>query len=298
MADENGAARPQGGASNGGSNFYRQVAILRLPQHKDLRLTRRLDFGFAAGVIAAPLTVSELALASRHYPIVFSQGETPTPIAVLGLRPGENLFVDAEGKWREGFYVPAHIRRYPFGLVQTPGTNTLSLAIDEASERVLLDGVDGEEDSDRLFDETGAPTALANAALELCRAMHRDLQPTDAYGKAMVHADLLAAKRADFKLPGNRNLKLDGFRVVDDQKFRDLSESMLPEWHRKGWLTFTSLHLVSRQNWNILAELFIARAKAADEARAAREAEQHEPETADREVEAARAEAEPAPVEG
>jgi len=265
MVEENGATR-QGGAPAKGSNFYQQVTILRLPQHKDLRLAKRLDFSFAAGTIAAPLTISEVALASRHYPIVFSEGETPTPIAVLGLRPGENLFVDAAGQWRDGFYVPAHIRRYPFGLVQTPGTNTLSLAVDIACDRVLADGTTDGQESDRLFDENGAATPTATAALELCKAMQRDLRPTDAYGKALVNADLLVAKRAEFKLPGDHKIKLDGFRIVDEQQFRDMPDAMLGEWHRNGWLAVTSLHLVSRQNWSILAELHIARAAAAEQA--------------------------------
>jgi len=255
VVQENGAA-PQAPAK--GANFYKQVAILRLPQHKNLRLARRQDYGYASGVIAAPLSASEISLASRNYPIVFAEGEVPTPIAVLGLKPGENVFIDAKGQWREGFYVPAHIRRYPFGLVQTPGTTTYSLAVDEACERVLAGETEGVE-SDPFFDENGEATPTVNAALELCKAMNRDLRPTDAFAKALVGADLLVAKRAEFNLPADRKIKLDGFRVVDAERFRDLPEGKLAEWHRNGWLALVALHLASRQNWGLLAELHVAR---------------------------------------
>lgn len=255
MVQEN-SATSQAPARN--SNFYKQVAILRLPQHKNFRLSRRQDFKYASGVIASPLSASEVALASRHYPIVFADGELPTPIAVLGLRPGENVFVDSNGQWREGFYIPAHIRRYPFGLVQTPGTTTYSLAVDEACDRVLTGEVEGVE-SDPMFDENGQATAPVNAALELCKAMNRDLRPTDAFARALKDADLLVAKRVEFNLPGDRKIKLDGFRVVDAERFRDLPEEKLGEWHRNGWLALVALHLASRQNWGMVAELHAAR---------------------------------------
>jgi len=255
MVQENGAVA---NTPARGVNFYRQVAILRLPQHRDLRLARRQDFRYAGGMIAAPLSAAEIALASRHYPIVFADGEVPTPIAVLGLKPGENAFVDQDGQWREGCYIPAHIRRYPFGLVQTPGTDTYSLAVDEACERVINGENEGIE-SDAFFDENDSPTPMVSSALELCKAMNRDLKPTDAFARALAGADLLVSRRAEFKLPGDRKIKLDGFRVIDDERFRNLAEDLLPEWHRSGWLSLVSLHLASRQNWGLLAELHAAR---------------------------------------
>ncbi len=43
------------------------------------------------------------------------------PLALLGLRNTENLFVDNEGKWKEGIYIPAFFRRYPFVLADDQG---------------------------------------------------------------------------------------------------------------------------------------------------------------------------------
>ena len=42
------------------------------------------------------------------------------PVAILGLRGAANQFVNSEGAWREGKYIPAYVRRYPFILMESP----------------------------------------------------------------------------------------------------------------------------------------------------------------------------------
>ncbi|MGJ3627626.1 SapC family protein [Sphingomonas sp. MMS24-JH45] len=72
---------------------------------------------------AIPLTVEEFPLAQRHMPIVFSAGDKPVPIGLMGLNEGVNVFIDAEGKLIEdNFYVPAYIRRYPWMLAASART--------------------------------------------------------------------------------------------------------------------------------------------------------------------------------
>jgi len=70
--------------------------------------------------------------AQRHYPIVFTGTGKPYPAAVLGLRVDQNLFIGPDGRWVEGIYVPAYVRRYPFVFIEAP-EDKLILAIDELS---------------------------------------------------------------------------------------------------------------------------------------------------------------------
>src|SRR5689334_16161317 len=66
---------------------------------------------------ALPITFAEMPQVARDYPIVFikpADGAALRAIALLGLKPGENLFVDARGRWRDDVYRPAYLRRYPF----------------------------------------------------------------------------------------------------------------------------------------------------------------------------------------
>src|SRR5579864_3791079 len=71
---------------------------------------------FCRRVNAVPITYSEFGVACRDYPLAFittDQGKTFTPVAVLGVGGGENLFLKA-GRWDDAVYVPAYVRRYPF----------------------------------------------------------------------------------------------------------------------------------------------------------------------------------------
>ena len=59
-----------------------------------------------------PLAGVEFFQAARHYPILFvGEGANASPIALLGLKPGQNGFVDATGQWQRAAYVPAFVRR-------------------------------------------------------------------------------------------------------------------------------------------------------------------------------------------
>src|SRR5690606_10325046 len=55
----------------------------------------------------------EMADIAREYPVIFPDNGSELPAALLGLEPGQNAYVGADGRWR-GSYIPATIRRYPF----------------------------------------------------------------------------------------------------------------------------------------------------------------------------------------
>ena len=92
--------------------FYRQPVILRFDQHRGKAIKPANGYGFSANTLAVPLMLGEFAHAGRHYPIVFAQNEQPAPVAMLGLREGQNLFLEPDGSWRNSAYVPAYLRRY------------------------------------------------------------------------------------------------------------------------------------------------------------------------------------------
>ena len=74
---------------------------------------------FIAQTHAIPVTVDEFGLAQRNYPIVFSIGDNPIPIALMGLNEGVNVFLDPDGRPIDStVYIPAYIRRYPFLLAR------------------------------------------------------------------------------------------------------------------------------------------------------------------------------------
>src|SRR5690349_13707171 len=112
--------------------FYRALEPLNVTQHGKMRVRTVLNMGEIGRTHAIPLTVDEFTLVQRHYPIVFSIGDNPIPMALMGLNEGINVFLDQNGlPLDQQTYVPAYIRRYPFLLARLrPDSDELSLCVD------------------------------------------------------------------------------------------------------------------------------------------------------------------------
>ena len=95
--------------------FYRDVVPLSRERHKDWYVDLAQGFHFTAGTNSVYVAGTEFPMVAREYPIVFAKdaGEKLVPVAMLGLRPNQNLMVADDGTWRAS-YVPAYVRRYPF----------------------------------------------------------------------------------------------------------------------------------------------------------------------------------------
>ena len=116
---------------------------------------------------AIPLTVDEFALVQRHYPIVFSIGDNPIPIALMGLNEGVNVFLDEDGRPLDpNLYIPAYIRRYPFLLARLrPDSDELSLCFDPTADAV------GEFDEGEALFDGDQPSEATKAILAVLRAV-------------------------------------------------------------------------------------------------------------------------------
>jgi hypothetical protein len=229
--------------------FYRKPAPLFATSHGDMALKRGMGFGFTAETNAVPVMVSEFADLSRFYPIVFA-GRTPLPCVVLGL-DRTNLFVDADGQWRERHYIPAYVRRYPFVFFATEADGKFALGIDEACEQLVeADKADG---ADRLFID-GKPSSLTADALRFSSTMQTDQLATAAFAAALQKHDLLVPRQADVALSSGRRLSVPGFFCVEAGRFQALPDAVIVDWHRKGWLALVHRHLDSLARWTELLE--------------------------------------------
>lgn len=217
--------------------FYRKPAVLHSEAHADWRLADG-DMAFAARTAYVPIVVGEIAEASRSYPVVFA-GDGMLPVVILGFSEGENLFVDQHA-WDSEHYVPAYVRRYPFGFVSIPDSGRFALVLDTASERLVREPGQGAP----LF-EGNAPSQLTRQALQFCEAYQAEFEGTQAFVAALQDQHLLVDKRVDAALADGKRYALDGFRVIDAERLRDLDPELIVDWHRKGWLALVNLHLAS-----------------------------------------------------
>ena len=247
-------AASQTAAAAGLPLFYRTPVVLRFEDHRRAGLGRAQEFSFTREATAVPLMIGEFMPALRHYPIVFADAERPVPLAVLGLKQGRNLFLEDDGSWRAGYYVPAYVRRYPFIITETPDPNTRLLSIDSASER-FIETLGEDAAGDLLFESGGGPTQATRAAMEFCQAMHEDHLRTVAFADALRGANLLTSNRAEITFPDGERYTLDGFLTIDEKAYRALAADKLTELHKAGWLDLVSLHHASQRNWEVLLDL-------------------------------------------
>ncbi|MDW6023349.1 SapC family protein [Mesorhizobium sp. BAC0120] len=240
--------------------FYKDPVLLRFEEHGDVGLISAADFSFAAEAVAIPLCAGEFTVAMRHYPIVFAMGEQAAPIALVAIEEKRNLFIERDGTWRPGSYVPAYVRRYPFIVTEIPGQGQQLLSVDRGSDRFVAKVSATRDDAQRLFDAEGKPTPTAQNAMAFCHAYHQDYSNTVAFGRALVAAKVLEPYHADFRLPDGSRRQLDGFLAVNETAFRALPADTVTEWHTRGWLTLVALHLASMQSFQALLELNAQRA--------------------------------------
>jgi hypothetical protein len=216
--------------------FYRDPQLISSATHADWRL-KPGDVSFARDAIAVPIVVGEFTATLRNFPILFAAGGGEVgPIALLGL-DRSNLFV-ADGTWSEGTYVPAYVRRYPFGFIAH--RDGFALGIDVACERIVRSGDEGTA----LF-ENGKPADLTRQALRFCDAYRAEAAATRDFCQALQSKQLLIDRRADATLPNGRKLGLDGFQIIDAPKLARLDTGSIAEWHHKGWLALAHFHLAS-----------------------------------------------------
>lgn len=256
MADNKDAAKSKNGKSEEPPKsttqlplFYKNPTPLDAKKHAELSLRNDFGFTFTKGINAVPINMVEMPQICHFYPIAFSPDENATPVAILGLRDNENLFLDAEDKWDTNTYIPAYIRRYPFIFSEIPNSDQLTLCIDHADEVVEKNG------ERKLFDKEGAPSDLAKNALEFCKSYHAAASQTLEFSKAIAQQGLLIEREAQINISGNRRINFSGFRIIDEKKLSELDDKVFIEWRAKGWLPFLYAHLFSGAQWQRLTRL-------------------------------------------
>ncbi|MEY4890850.1 MAG: hypothetical protein RIQ75_1980 [Pseudomonadota bacterium] len=190
---------------------------------------------------AVPLTVDEFASAQRNYPIIFSSGEAPVPLALMGLNEGVNVFMGEDGRFTEQVYVPAYVRRYPFMLAKLrPDSDDLSVCFDPTA------GAIGEfEEGDALF-EDGQPTEATKQILSFCEQFEQAGQRTQAFMQELIANELLMDGEMSVQPdPDKPPFVYRGFQMVNEDKLRELRGDQLRKMNQSGLLPLVYAHLFS-----------------------------------------------------
>jgi hypothetical protein len=238
--------------------FYDQPEPLSAEMHGTLGV-EPIDqpYAFVGKSNIIPLTVTEFAPAALSYPVIFV-GDDKQPVAVMGLRDGENLFVGDKGELRADAYIPAYVRRYPFVFANDQAENRLVLCIDRKAAFIKEGG------SQPLFVD-GQPGPYVQQAMDFCNNFETERQRTDSFVKLLKDLDLLETRDANFT-PRNPDgsaapvQKVAEYFAISEDKLKALPIETLAELRDNGALGQIYAHLVSLLGWDRLIAMAFERA--------------------------------------
>lgn len=249
--------------------FYKNPQPINPEQHAGLGV-KQIDkpFEFLRQAHAIPVTVTEFGMAAASFPIIFV-GEERTPVAVMGIRPGENLFVTDDGRVDPDFYVPAFVRRYPFVFANDNQSDRLLLCIDRDAPMVT------NQPEIPLF-ENGQPSDFTQNAIEFCQEFERQRRSTADFTAIITRMGLFEEKSVNFQPrdpqgnPAGDQQKIADYWAIDENKLNELTDEQFKELRANGALGAIYAHMISLLNWQrIISRALLAQQKAAAAAPAA-----------------------------
>ena len=227
-----------------GSMFlYSKPALLTKEDHGDLGLVRPDNpFDHVKNIKGVPLVASEVQTAQKFYPVVFSDFENPMLIAILGVIDERNRYVDDNGQWAEGSYVPSYIRCHPFALAAR-SEHEYAVIIDESSNQI------GENPELPFFDGDEMSKEL-QPRLDMCGSFRAEQERTNAFCQRVKDLGLLNGQRVHQTNPDGTETKIADYVTIDPNRLNELDKDVLQELHQDGSLSVIFAQIFSLENWN------------------------------------------------
>jgi hypothetical protein len=219
-----------------------------IPLQKD-RKVRLLAAGqipeFFRKANAVPISYSEFGVACRDYPLAFisaEPGRTFSPVAVLGVAAGENLFT-RKLAWDSSTYLPAYARRYPFCMARV----TLN-SVEQADRLICVEKAAVSDDGERMFDDAGAPLPRWLPIEKLVRDYETDVERAREMCAILADYALLEEFTLQAPLKGGA-ISFGGMYRVDEKRLEFLNAAQHKTLIRKGVMGRIYAHLTSLDNF-------------------------------------------------
>ncbi len=221
-------------------------AALDPTQHRDLRVITARGLAFGDGAMSALTFPAEFRSLQAHYPIVVQKAADGrfAPIALLGLREGENLFL--QGSHWDAHYVPMSIERQPFLIGR--GAGGLAVHIDLDNPRVSTSA------GERLFAQHGGTTDFLERMSNLLGVLHEGMTSVPAFVDALLRHELLESFVLDVGGADGDQARLAGFYTINEERLAALDAAALDALHRQGFLQPVYMAIASLAQFRALIE--------------------------------------------
>jgi hypothetical protein len=195
---------------------------------------------------AVPVSYTEFGVAYRDFPLVFTStdnGQTYSPVAVLGVAGSENLFLK-DGHWDENVYVPAYIRRYPFCMARV----TLD-KVEQADRLICIEKAYLDDNGERMFADDAKPLERWQPIEKLLNEYEADLERTREMCAILADYALLEPFTLQATLRAGGEMNLGGMFRVEEKKLEFLNAAQHKNLIKKGVMGRIYAHLLSLDNF-------------------------------------------------
>jgi len=221
--------------------------LLNNVDHHALRIDTRRAPGLGDEVMSVLTFPGEFRQLQAHYPIVFRKDAMGAfhPLALLGLREHENLFLGEAG-W-DVPYLPLAIERKPFLIGSNDGEPMVHIDLD--SPRIVEGGA-----GEPVFKEFGGNTEYLERVSSVLRALHEGLQQNAGFAELLLSLELLEPFALDVALRDGTKIRLDGFYGIHEERLRALDGPTLERLSRSGALEAIHMVIASGMHFRDLIE--------------------------------------------
>lgn len=215
-----------------------QPVALNNEEHKNLKITGNFTAESMEGRHVVPLMLQEFTAAAAHYPIFFLQinEKQYNPVGVFGLKEGQNLLLQ-DGQF-VGNYVPAAVRCYPFTLAQANDQELILCLNDKADNVSTTEG-------QALFNEDGSHTEFFKGINNFFRDYIDANTANRNVMDQITEMGLLRADGLQYRDLAGKEHRVNGFYVIDQEKFNALSDEQFLTLRKFGVLPAIYAHFAS-----------------------------------------------------
>ncbi|MBI9074873.1 MAG: SapC family protein [Desulfatibacillum sp.] len=232
--------------------IYKNPIFLNSVTHKSVKVAAVEKYSFASKLNSVVIVGQEFLEAAKFFPVVFTRAgdDQIVPVAILGLRNEENLFVSKDGAWKEGTYMPAYFRRYPYVLAANVGEDaSYAVCVDSNFEGF------GKSEGMALFDDDGKQTEAFKKVVQFLQNYQTQHEATKEMVKLLQEYELFKDVSANITLPKGEKIGFGRLLMVDEMGIFNLDDEKIVNLVRTGYLAWIYSHLYSLSNFRSLMNL-------------------------------------------
>jgi len=235
--------------------IYNNITPLSSETHRDWTIFID-EHAFTRELNSVPLLATEITAVARELPVIFAKTQDEggfVPLAILGLKRGENLCLDEKDRL-DLRYVPGFIRRYPFAFANDGNSDNFTLCIDDQYE-----GWNKHEQGKRIFTESGERTEELQGVMDYLKDYQYRAEITNNFCKLLAELELLEPMEANIRLNEGQEdpgFNLTGFYAVNREKLKKLEDDKVLDLFKRDGLELIYSHMQSLQNLNNLVSRY------------------------------------------